>query len=93
MKKEKSFLNRIVTFFCYCVCFNDEEPFMKEDILLVNGSKEEPTTKELDRNQCCKISLSETKMSSAGTVSGCMLNEFEIQAENEYSKIFKETSG
>ena len=91
-KKDKSFFNRIVTFFGCCVCFNDEESFLKDDIHLINNSKEEPTTKELGRNQYSKISLTETKLSTAGTVSSCMLLENGVQAENEYSQIFKETT-
>ena len=91
-KKDKSFLNRIVTFFCCCVCFNDEESFLKDDILLINDSKEEPTTKERGRSQCSKISLTETKMFTAGTVNGCMLDENAVQAPNKYSQIFKETT-
>ena len=91
-KKDKSFLNRIVTFFCRCVCLNDDESFLKDDILLINDSKEEPTTKDRGRSQSSKISLNETKMSTAGIVSGCMLDENGVQSPNKYSQLFKKTT-
>ena len=58
---------------------------MKDDILLIDDSKEEPTTKERGRSQCSKISLNETKLSTAGTVSGCMSDENGVHSENKYS--------
>ena len=91
VKKDKSFLNRIVTFFYRCVCFNDDESFLKDDTLHINDSKEEPTTKELGRNQCSKISLTETKPSTAGNVSGCMVDENGVQSQNKYSLFFEKT--
>ena len=55
-------------------------------------SKEEPTTKDRGRSQSSKISLNETKMSTAGIVSGCMLDENGVQSPNKYSQLFEKTT-